>query len=148
MFEKKKLHVEQAFFSVAIISNEDLADEQYDNWTDEVMGTADNVGSTTWMRIEDWDARQVNVLAERFPDVRMKETFFVVNEIIAEDIQLEVKELEKRHPWKKFFNAIPLSDYIDAEERAVLDASKASLCTNDLETVKRFLAEQALVGMK
>ncbi|MFS0576301.1 hypothetical protein AB1K83_11745 [Sporosarcina sp. 179-K 3D1 HS] len=143
MFNKKKeLQAHSKFFNVAIISKIEISDEQYEKWTDEVMDTAGNVGSTTWMMREDWDAEQVKMLERRFPDVRLNETFFIVNEIISDDIQREVKELEKRHPWKKFFNMIPLTDYIDAEDRAVLNAAKTLACTNDLFEVKRFLLEQ------
>ena len=51
--------------------------------------------------------------------------------------------LEQKHKWKKFFNTIPLSDYIDAEDRVVMDASKTLFCTNDVQEATEFLKGKA-----
>lgn len=143
MFKKKsKKMVDQVFFSIGIISDGTVSDEQYEDWSDACMDVAGNVGSTTFVMKENWDAEQIEILGRRFPTVSFHRPFFVVNEMIDEDILQEVKDLEKRHPWKKFFNSIPLSEYMDAEDRAVLNAKKTLLCSNDINEVKKFLAEK------
>lgn len=142
IFGKKKSKAQErdkTLFNVGIISVYELADEQYEAWTDELMDAADNVGSTTSLVQGSWDAAQLQILTERFPKVDMNETIFIINEIIHEDIEKEIKNLEQKHKWKKFFNTIPLTDYIDAEDRVVLDASKTLLCTNDVREATKFL---------
>ncbi|WP_262177618.1 hypothetical protein [Saccharococcus sp. Marseille-Q5394] len=142
MFGRKKSKTEEArttYFSVGIISVNELNDDQYEAWTDELMDAAENVGSTTSLIQASWDEEQLKILIKRFPEVEMNETFFIINEIIHEDIEKEIKLLEQKHKWKKFFNTIPLTDYIDAEDRVVLDASKTLFCTNDVQEAARFL---------
>lgn len=146
MFGRKKSKAKIAdkrFFNVGILSVNELDDEQYETWTDELMDAADNVGSTTSLLLADWDDEQVEILNKRFPEVEMNKTFFIINEIIHEEIEQEIKQLEQKHKWKKFFNTIPLSDYIDAEDRVVMDASKTLYCTNDVQAATKFLKEQA-----
>ena len=67
---------------------------------------------------------------------------FMINEISNEEIEKEIKLLEQKHKWKKFFNTIPLTDYIDAEDRVVMDASKTLFCTNDVGEAIEFLKEK------
>ncbi|MCM3638151.1 hypothetical protein M3152_10480 [Sporosarcina luteola] len=142
MFGRRKSKTEEArttYFSVGIISVNELNDDQYEAWTDELMDAAENVGSTTSLIQASWDEEQLKILIKRFPEVEMNETFFIINEIIHEDIEKEIKLLEQKHKWKKFFNTIPLTDYIDAEDRVVLDASKTLFCTNDVQEAAGFL---------
>lgn len=146
MFGRKKSKTEEArttYFNVAIISVNALDDDQYETWTDELMDAAENVGSTTSLLQASWDEEQLKILVKRFPEVGMNETIFMINEIINEDIEKEIKLLEQKHKWKKFFNTIPLTDYIDAEDQVVLDASKTLFCTNDVKDAAEFLKEQA-----
>ncbi|MCM3710225.1 hypothetical protein [Sporosarcina luteola] len=146
MFGRKKSKTEEArttYFSVGIISVNELDDDLYETWTDELMDAAENVGSTTSLLQADWDEEQLKILTNRFPEVEMNETFFMINEIIHEDIEKEIKLLEQKHKWKKFFNTIPLTDYIDAEDRVVLDVSKTLFCTNDVQEAAGFLKNQA-----
>ena len=103
------------------------------------MDAAENVGSTTSLLQADWDDEQLEMLKKRFPEVEMNETIFMINEIIQEDIEREIKLLEEKHKWKKFFNTIPLTDYIEAEDRVVMDASKTLFCTNDVQEAVNFL---------
>ena len=131
------------YFNVGIITINELDDEQYDTWTYELMDAADNVGSTSSLVQAAWDEKQLSILTNRFPQVDMTETIFMINEISNADIEKEIKLLEQKHKWKKFFNTIPLTDYIDAEDRVVLDASKTLFCTNDVEEAIEFLKEKA-----
>ena len=146
IFGKKKSKAKEhdkTFFNVGIISVSELDDEQYETWTDELMDAADNVGSTTSLLQADWDEEQMKILTNRFPQVEMKETVFMINEIITDDVKKEIKLLEQKHKWKKFFNTIPLTDYVDAEDRVVMDASKTLFCTNDVREATAFLKEKA-----
>ncbi|MCM3742564.1 hypothetical protein M3193_00280 [Sporosarcina luteola] len=146
MFGRKKSKTEEAsttYFNVGIISVNELDDDQYETWTDALMDAAENVGSTTSLLQADWNEEQVKILTNRFPEVETNKTFFMINEIIHEDIKNEIKLLEQKHKWKKFFNTIPLTDYIEAEDRVVLDASKTLFCTNDVQEAARFLQNQA-----
>ncbi|MGN7388069.1 hypothetical protein [Sporosarcina sp. SAFN-015] len=146
MFGRKKSKAEEAnriYFNVGIISVQELDDAQYETWTDELMDVAENVGSTSSLVQASWDEDQLNILSKRFPKVDMNETVFMINEIINEDVEKEIKLLEQKHKWKKFFNTIPLADYIDAEDRVVMDASKTLYCTNDVQEAAGFLKEQA-----
>ncbi|MEZ7171125.1 hypothetical protein [Sporosarcina sp. OR05] len=141
--KKQKDKSDQRLFSVGIVWIEDLTDEQYSDWSDELMDVADNVGSTSSIVHNEWDQEQLNILGERFLNVDQSKTFFMINEIDYEAINIEIKALEQKHKWKKFFNTIPLFDYIDAEDRAVFNAAKILLCTNDIAEAKAFLQEQA-----
>ncbi|GEN83902.1 hypothetical protein SLU01_22140 [Sporosarcina luteola] len=146
MFGRKKSKAvgpDKTYFNVGIISVNELDDDQYEVWTDDLMDAADNVGSTTSLLQADWDNEQLKILIKRFPEVEMNETVFMINEIIQEDIKKEIKLLEQNHKWKKFFNTIPLTDYIDAEDRVVMDASKTLFCTNDVQEAMNFLEKQA-----
>jgi hypothetical protein len=146
IFGKKKSkakELDKNNFNVSIISVNELDDDQYDTWTDELMDAADNVGSTTSLLQASWDNTQLQILKKRFPQVDMNKTIFMINEIIHEDIEKEIRLLEQKHKWKKFFNTIPLTDYIDAEDRVVLDASKTLFCTNDVQEATEFLKEKA-----
>lgn len=146
MFGRKKSKAEgpdKSYFNVGIISVNELDDDQYETWTDELMDAAENVGSTTSLLQADWDDEQLEMLKKRFPEVEMNETIFMINEIIQEDIEREIKLLEEKHKWKKFFNTIPLTDYIEAEDRVVMDASKTLFCTNDVQEAVNFLEQQA-----
>lgn len=146
MFGRKKNKKEElntSSFSVGIVWNDELTDEQYENWSDELMDVAENVGSTSSIMQCEWDSEQLKILAKRFPQVDNNKTFFMINEIIFDDIKREYKALEQKHKWKKFFNTISLFDYIDAEDRAVFDATKTLLCTNDIIEAKDFLRKQA-----
>ena len=55
------------------------------------MDAADNVGSTASLVQADWDEEQLRILKNRFPQVEMKKTIFMINEIIHEDIEKEIK---------------------------------------------------------
>ena len=146
MFGRKKSKAEEAnkiYFNVGVISVQELDDAQYETWTDELMDVAENVGSTSSLVQASWDKDQLNILSKRFPEVDMNETVFMINEIINEDVEKEIKLLEQQHKWKKFFNTIPLADYIDAEDRVVMDASKTLFCTNEVQEAAGFLKEQA-----
>jgi hypothetical protein len=146
MFGRKKSKAEEVnktYFNVGIISVHELDDAQYEAWTDELMDAAENVGSTSSMAQASWDEKQLKILSNRFPEVEMNETVFMINEIIHKDIEREIKLLEQQHKWKKFFNTIPLGDYIDAEDRVVMDANKTLFCTNDVQKAVGFLKEQA-----
>lgn len=145
IFGKKKLasNEEKLYFNVAIITVDEVGDEQYDAWTDEFMDAADNVGSTTALLQADWEGEQKRILIHRFPHLDLKEPIFMINEINHKEIEKEIKHLEQKHKWKKFFNAIPLSDYLDAEDRVVMDASKTLFCTNDVQQVIEYLQGKA-----
>lgn len=146
LFGRKKSQAEgpdKSYFNVGIISVNELNDDQYETWSDELMDAADNVGSTSSLIQASWDEKQLKILINRFPEVEMNKTIFMINEIIHEEIEKEIKQLEQQHKWKKFFNTIPLTDYIDAEDRVVMDASRTLFCTNDLQEAARFLKEQA-----
>lgn len=146
MLSRKKSKAEESihtYFNVGIISVYELDDAQYDTWTDELMDAAENVGSTSSLVQASWDEEQLKILKSRFPEVEMNETVFMINEIIHKDIKKEIKLLEQKHKWKKFFNTIPLTDYIDAEDRVVMDASKTLFCTNDVQEAVGFLKMQA-----
>ncbi|MFS0690951.1 hypothetical protein AB1K89_17100 [Sporosarcina sp. 179-K 8C2 HS] len=141
MFGRKKTKEESSktYFNVGIISVNELDDDQYEAWTDVLMDVAENVGSTTSLMQADWEEEQLKILKKRFPEVEMNETFFMINEIIHEDIKNEIRLLEQKYKWKKFFNTIPLTDYIDAEDRIVMDANKTLFCTNDVQEAAEFL---------
>lgn len=146
MFGRKKPKAADAnkiYFHVGIISVIELDDARYETWTDELMDAAENVGSTSSLVQASWDKDQLKILLKRFPKVDMNETVFMINEIINEDVEKEIKLLEQQHKWKKFFNTIPLTDYLDAEDRVVMDASKTLFCTNDVQKAADFLIEQA-----
>ena len=145
MFKKKKSKkdVEQVLYSVGIMSKGEMDDDRYEQLSYLFVDAADNVGTTTSFVQEGWDKEQLRILQNRFPELDLGETCFIINEIIPADIQKEIKRLEEKHKWKKFFNNIPLGDYIDAEDRAVLDATKTVFSTNSEDKVEAFLKEKA-----
>ncbi len=50
---------DKTFLMLASFRSNELADEQYEAWTDELMDAADNVGSTTSLVQSSWDAAAI-----------------------------------------------------------------------------------------
>lgn len=92
--KKQKDKSDQRLFSVGIVWIEELTDDQYSDWSDELIDVADNVGSTSSIVHSEWDQEHLNILGERFPNVDQSKTFFMINEIDYEAINIEIKALE------------------------------------------------------
>ncbi|WP_153731105.1 hypothetical protein [Sporosarcina obsidiansis] len=142
-FTKQRKVPDETSYNVGVFTTDSVDEETYDEWFDQLADAADNVGTAEYITIEGYNSKQLEILHDRFPTVNLKETFFLINEIDFEAIKEEIKLMESTQKWKKFFNQIPLGDYIAAENRVVLDASKAVFCTNDLQEAIQFLMEQA-----
>ncbi|WP_153722464.1 hypothetical protein [Sporosarcina cascadiensis] len=143
-FRKKQKDTDPVeLYNVGIFTAEDVSDDTYTDWTDQLMDAAENVGTTEHIMLEGYDPGQLKILSERFPKVNLNDNFFLLNVIDYDAIREETKQLEREQKWKAFFNRIPLEEYMDAEDRVVLDASKTLLCTNNLQEAIRFLVKQA-----
>ncbi|QTD42612.1 hypothetical protein [Sporosarcina sp. Te-1] len=142
--KKKKEESNKTYYALGVFSDGQVDDHQFETWSDELMDAADNVGSSSYIIKEELDQEQLTIINERFPEMDPNRPFFVINEIDYDEIQKEYAKLEQQHKWKKFFNTIPLSDYIDAEDRAVFSPHKIQLCTNDFFEASRFLKERGM----
>ncbi|MBD7909699.1 hypothetical protein H9659_15280 [Sporosarcina sp. Sa3CUA8] len=145
-FFKKNEKANQVFYHVAVFTNGSTDEDTSQAWTDQLMDAAENVATAEWIIAEEYDTGELAILKERFPAVDQQQPFFQINEIDYTEIQKEVEKMESTQKWRKFFNLIPLTDYLDIEDRIVSDASKSLLCTNDLDEAERFLVKQASIG--
>ncbi|MCG3087544.1 hypothetical protein [Sporosarcina cyprini] len=146
---KKKREADNiVYYGVGIFSDGQVDEHQFETWTDELMDVAENVGTSSYIVNEEFDQDHLRILYERFPNVDPKRPVFVINKIDYDEIQKEYKKLEQQHKWKKFFKSIPLSEYMDAEDRAVFAPNAVQLCTNDLLEASRFLKDRRTEGEK
>ncbi|REB11174.1 hypothetical protein DVB69_00930 [Sporosarcina sp. BI001-red] len=145
MFFNKKEKPIQVLYNVELFTNKSTDDDTLQAWTDQLMDAAENVGTAEWIIAEEYNPRQLEILKERFPTVDQQQPFFQINEIDYTAIQEEVEKMESTQKWRKFFKLIPLGVYLDIEDRIVTDASRALLCTNDLDEAERFLVEHAKI---
>lgn len=145
MFFKKKEETPQVFYNVGVFTDGSTEEDTLQAWTDQLMDAAENVATADWIIAEEYDAGELAILKERFPSVDQQQPFFQINEIDYSEIQKEVEKMESTQKWRKFFNLIPLVDYLDIEDRIVSDASKSLICTNDLDEAEHFLVKLAKI---
>lgn len=145
MFFKKKEKPIQVLYNVGVFSSDTTDEDALQAWTDQLMDAAENVGTAEWIIAEKYDNRELEILKERFPAVNQQQPFFQINEIDYKAIRNEEAKMESTQKWRKFFNLIPLENYLEIEDRIVSDASKALFCTNNLDEAELFLVKQAKI---
>ncbi|MBB4826128.1 hypothetical protein HNO89_003365 [Sporosarcina luteola] len=146
--KKKKEESNEIYYALGVFSDGQVDDHQFETWSDELMDVADNVGTSSYIVKEEIDQEHLKIIYERFPKVDPIRPFFVINEIDHAEIEIEYAKLEQQFKWKKFFKRVPLSEYMDAEDRAVFAPHKIQLCTNDLSEASRFLQERRMEDEK
>ncbi|MGG0644220.1 hypothetical protein ABE021_09785 [Sporosarcina gallistercoris] len=140
--KKRQSHQDEVFYNVTVFTNDRTKEETYDEWMDVLMAAAENVGTGEWLEVDDYDTAELEIIKKRFPDVDQQQPFFFINKIDNVAVRQEIQQMESSQKWRKFFDRIPLTDYINAENRVVLNASHSLFCSNDLEEAARFLVYQ------
>ncbi|MED4454715.1 hypothetical protein [Metabacillus fastidiosus] len=144
LFRKKnKVDPNKKWYSIGIMSEKGLEDNEYDTLTEKIFDKVDNVGVIANLIREAWDKEQIEILEKKFDYPTLASPVFIVSEIIPEDIKRETKLLEKKHKWKKFFGFISLAEYLEAEDRAIFNFNHALLYTDSMEEVIGFLNEKS-----
>ncbi|MEC2075053.1 hypothetical protein [Metabacillus fastidiosus] len=141
--KKNKEDLNKKWYSIAIMSEKGLEDEEFDTLTEKILDKVDNVGLISNLVKEEWDQEQLKILEQKFNDLVLSSPTFTINEMVYEDMERETKLLEKKHKWKKFFGLISLAEYLEAENRAVYNFNYTLLYTDSMEEVIEFLNEKS-----
>ncbi|MDV2682886.1 hypothetical protein RYX56_00715 [Alkalihalophilus lindianensis] len=142
VFKKKQKREETTQYSLVIITEKLMEDSVYDevlNRFDDHVGNIGFSGNLTRgvdrsvyiQKIED----HINITA--YP-----EPFFVIVRIDFEEIKEKEKALEKKHKWKKFFDTIPLTEYITIYDEVHTKPENIVFHTGDMDEAIAFLKEQ------
>ncbi|MGG3913838.1 hypothetical protein [Rossellomorea vietnamensis] len=136
MFFKKKSKEEEADYCVAIFVDEQTEEGVYERLTDQLFYEVDNIGAISEATLSD---KMIAPLQETFPDTEIKAVSFAVLKIDREKIQEETKNMESKYKWRKFFDAIPITEYLKIEDEAMYDFRNTLLYTPHIEEVIEYM---------
>ncbi len=136
-FKKKKKVEERDFYCIAYFTGRFPDEEKTEAITDLILDETDNVGVISeYEEISPEDKRKIE---SRLPGIKLTVPGFAVIKIEPERIKEEREKLENKHKWKKFFDTIPLSDYLEVEHNATFEFHRTLLYSTDVQEVIAFL---------
>ncbi|WP_071461500.1 hypothetical protein [Bacillus massilinigeriensis] len=140
-FRKKKPEKVMDWYCVGIYYPDDTDedDDENDERSDMLMDIG-NVGVVTNMSICRLHGEDGVALKKIVPELYYDRTSYVVLKIDSERIAEATKKMENEKKWKKFFDLISLSEYLDVEHDAMYDFDYLLLYTDDLQEVIEFLS--------
>lgn len=139
MFTKKKLETKENLYCIAIFTDRELSDKEYDDQLEKIYDGADeNVAVVTEIEPPD---EMVEDLKAAFPDIKIEVPSYGVYKFDPEKLDEETKKMEKRHKWKKFFNTIPITEYLIVENNVMYDINQVLLFTTDIHEVISYINE-------
>ena len=136
MFFKKKPKEKEADYCVAIFVDEQTEEGVYERLSDQLFYEVDNIGVISEATLSD---EMIEPLQETFPDAEIKAVSFAVLKIDRERIQEETKKMESKYKWRKFFNTIPITEYLKVEDEAMYDFRTTLLYTHHIEDVIEYM---------
>ena len=146
MFFKKKKNedVDKDWYSLAIMTDDEIDDEEFFELSDKIMNQVNNVGVSSHIIRHKWYPEQLQMLDQRYSPASSANPCYIINLIVHEEIYEAIKQLEKDHKWKKFFGWLSMTDYMEVEDQARLDFKNTVYCTEDADKVIEFLNRQPL----
>ena len=147
MFFKKKKHDDKDWYCLAIMTEYELDEEEFEELADRILSQVDNIGMTSHLVRTEWEPERLEVLDQRFSPTSLSNPCFIVNLIVQDDIKKEQELLEKKHKWKKLFGLITLNEYMEAQEYAMLHFKNTVYCTGDIDKAIEFLNRQPLLAI-
>ncbi|MFI8687830.1 hypothetical protein [Rossellomorea sp. NPDC077527] len=136
MFFKKKPKEEEADYCVAIFVDEHTEEEVYERFSDHLFYEVDSIGVISEATLS---AKMIEPLQEKFPAAEIKAVSFAVLKIDRERIQEETKKMESKYKWRKFFDTIPIIEYLKVEDEVMYDFQNTLLYTHHIEEVIEYL---------
>ena len=138
-FKKKKKEKERDYYCVAYFVEKYADEEKTDAIVDLILDETDNVGIIS--EIEEISPEEKRNLENSLPGITYTVPSFAVIKILPERIKEETEKLEKKHKWKKFFDTIPLTDYLDVEHRATFEYERTLFYSSDVQKTIAFLQQ-------
>ena len=129
-------------YSITIMTDEEMDDQLYDEITDKIIEQAENAGIIGNISRQEYPPDRLAVLDRRFGQLYSGPVGYIVNEIKPEELEKRIKEMEDKHKWKKFFNLIPLTDYLNIEDEVVNNFAESLFYTEDLDRLIEFLNQR------
>jgi len=146
LFFKKKENneeMERAWYCVGILSRGRIDADEHDRIADKILNSVDNVGIVSGFVKDECDPALLQILYRRFYQPDFSSPCLIINEIIQENIEREMKLLEKKHKWKKRFGMLSFTDYQEAETKAIFNFNETLYFTEDVDAAIEFLKKQA-----
>ncbi|MGM0830861.1 MAG: hypothetical protein ACQEU4_21815 [Bacillota bacterium] len=136
MFSKKKAEEEESDYCVAIFVDEETEEGVYERLTDRLFYEVENIGVISEATLS---TKMIEPLQRKFPEAEIKAVSFAVLKIDRQRIQDETKRMESKYKWRKFFDAIPITEYLKVEDEVMYDFKNTLFYTETVEGVIQFL---------
>ncbi|RIW38948.1 hypothetical protein D3H55_00935 [Bacillus salacetis] len=139
MFSKKK--TEETHYCIAIFTERELINEEYDYQSNKIMDVAEEkIVMVTEMSLTDEIKEEVT---NRLPGIKIDLPSYGVFKFDGKKLEEETKKMEKKFKWKKFFNNIPLDEYLIVEHEVAYDPGQICYFTTDMDSLITFLKEES-----
>lgn len=146
--KKKKVDLHSTRYAVSIVTEYPLEDEDYDPITDEIGYHCEAVDALANFNRAYSDPAELKLLEEKCNITSWPDMYFVVTTTTNQDIENEIKLLEKKHKWKKFFDVISPIEYTDAMDKAYYNFNNIKFASADIEEIIAYINKQSEATQK
>jgi hypothetical protein len=140
MFARKKSKA--PLFCIAIFPEQELSNEEYDLQADQILDeTEESVVAVTEMTLS---YEMKSELQNQFPDSKIEVPCYAVFHYDPEKLDEETKKMEKKYKWKKFFNNIPIDEYLIVEQKVSYNPNQVLYYTTEVDRLISYIKEQKI----
>lgn len=143
MFRKRKnTNKEPEFwYSLAIMTDQEMSDEDYDQIMNRIDDHVDNVGFSCNLTRSTSDKEYLNELDERMNFNSYSKPIYLLFRIDHDEIKAREKALEKKYRFKHFFNLISFAEYDVIATKVMTSPRHFVIYSDSLEEIIDFLRE-------
>ncbi|MDV2884525.1 hypothetical protein RYX45_04995 [Alkalihalophilus pseudofirmus] len=143
MFKKRKNTNDETdiWYSLVIMTDQEMSDEDYDKTQNKIDDHVDNVGFSCNLTRSQSDKEYLNELDERMNLNSYTKPIYVLFRINHDEIKSKEKALEKKHRFRHFFNLISFAEYDVIATKVMTSPRHLVFYSDSLEEAINFLKE-------
>ncbi|MDQ0221248.1 hypothetical protein ELQ35_20875 [Peribacillus cavernae] len=144
IFKKRKKNEEdnKQWYSLVVMTQEEVDEDKYSELSERIDAHVNNIGFTCNLIRKNTDLEQL-ISIDRHIETASDPCYFLIP-INNDDVEREIKLMEKQHKWKKFFGYLRPVDYFEAMEHANLNWDTIIYSTDNPEGIIQYLNDHSM----